>query len=266
MTEAEVRWLAEYAEDGEVCFRVGARGAEVVAEWSGLATLAARRDGTDVRLRFEPGVDPRDVRKIERGSAWLLVRHLQGRVGLHGAAVSVGDRAVVLLGRSGEGKSTLAAATCLRGAELLADDAVGLDEAGTAAWRVVPSEVDHWLDGEAQRALGVGPAAEAKAPTRAAAPAESARSLVAFVELAFVQGPPRLTRLAGLGAAAVLVPQVARFVLDEPERQRRELDLLHAIVDAVPVFRLERRRSFDDLGPSVDLVLDVLGRNVQTGV
>ena len=234
MIERDVCWLAEHLEDGGVCFRVGRSGPDVVAEWIGLATLTARRDGTDVRLEFDPSADPRDVVKIQRGSAWLLVRHLQERFALHGAAVAVDGRGVVLLGRSGDGKSTLAAAMCRRGAALLADDAVGLDYAGEGAWRIVPNEVDHWLDPDARMALGASSSSVGKEPMRTIRPAENAARLVAFVELGFAEGPPRVFRRDGIDAAASLVPQVARFILDEPERQRRELDLLHSIVRPHP--------------------------------
>ncbi|MBX3202250.1 MAG: hypothetical protein KF894_29235 [Labilithrix sp.] len=260
----EIDWLAEHVDEGEVCFRVGRCGDDVVAEWGGLATLTARRDGTDVRLHFDPDADPRDVKKIERGSAWLLVRHLRDRLGLHGAAVSFDGDAVVLLGRSGQGKSTLAAAACRRGAALLADDAVGLDEMASG-WEVIPNELDHWLDAASRQALGASSVEAAKLPLRASRAAEAGARLVAFVDLAFVDGPPRLVSLGGIAAVGTLVPQVARFILDEPERQRRELDLLHSIVAVTPVFRLERPRTFDDLDRAVDLVMNLMGRPEQRG-
>lgn len=49
------------------------------------------------------------------------------RVLVHGAAVVVEDRAVLLCGQSGAGKSTLAAALCARGAQYLTDEIVAVD-------------------------------------------------------------------------------------------------------------------------------------------
>lgn len=253
-------WLAEHLQDGEVCFRVGTVGAEVIAEWVGLATLIAARDGSNPRLTFEPGADPREVEKVRRGSAWLLLRQLQGRLGMHGSAVSVGPRAVVFLGSSGRGKSTLAAAMCRRGADLLADDAVGIEEVGEHHWSVIPQEVDHWLDGEARRALGQPDVTTGKAPQRTTRPARAPARLVAFVELAFDDAVrPRMIRQHGIHAVHSLIPQLARFVLDESARQRRELDVLHAMVESTPVYMLERPRSFAELDLTVDLVLELVG-------
>lgn len=253
-------WLAEHLQDETACFRVGKIGPDVIAEWVGLATLVARRDGSNATLTFEPGADPREVEKVRKGSAWLLLRHLEGRLGLHGSAVSVGQSAVVFLGSSGRGKSTLAATMCRRGAALLADDAVGIEHEDHGRWTVVPQEIDHWLDADARRALGdVGPY-DGKRPWRTERPAYAASPLGIIVDLAFVDdGPPRLVRQRGMGAVERVIPQVARLVLDEPERQKRELDVLHAIVDATPVYRLERARSFAQLERTAELVLELMG-------
>jgi hypothetical protein len=227
----------------------------------GLALLVARRDGTNARLTFEPGADPRNVEKIRRGSAWLLQRHLEGRLAMHGAAVAKDGKAVVILGRSGAGKSTLAAAMCLCGGELLADDAVAIDPGPTpGSWLVVPGEVDHWLDPAALEAIGERATGGSKEPVRTWKPADAPATLVAFVELGFCAGEPVLRPQHGIHAVASLVPQLARFVIDEPDRQRRELDLLHQIVDDVASFRLDRPRRFDRLDASAELVLDLLGQ------
>jgi len=255
-----VTWLAESVHDGELCFRIGTRGAELIGEWPGLAMLVAARDASSSRLTFEPGVDPREIEKIRRGSAWLLLRHVEGRLGLHGSAVSAGGRAVVFLGRSGEGKSTFAAAMCRRGCDLLADDAVGVEERGPARWDVVPHEMDHWLDAEARRALGAPPSTLEKEPWRSARAASAPVPLAVFVELAFIEGSaPRLIRRQGSHAVQSLIPQVARFVLDEPERQRRELDALHAVIEHAPVYLLERPRAFEQLDLTVDMILELVG-------
>src|SRR4051812_40864640 len=109
---SSVRWLAEYAEDGAVAFRIGRDGEELVAEWVGLARLTASRDRCQHRFEAEPGVDDAEVDKVRRGGANLLLRHLQGKLAIHGAAVARAGRAIILLGRSGQGKSTLAASLC----------------------------------------------------------------------------------------------------------------------------------------------------------
>lgn len=259
MADAPVVWVADYEEDGQVWFRIGTLGHEVIAEWSGLATLIAERDGKNPRLTFRPGADPRDIEKIRRGSAWLLLRQLEGNLAMHGSAIAKDGKAIVFLGRSGAGKSTIAAAMCFRGAELLADDAVAIEPgSGAKTWTVLPREIDHWLDAPAIVALGREPSGGVKEPLRASHPAQVPARLVAFVELSFAEGEPSASPLHGIEAVGTLVPQVARFVLDEPERQRSELDLLHSMVDAVPIIKLERPRRFDALARTVELAFELL--------
>ena len=256
----DVRWLAEYVEDENVAFRIGRVGDRLVAEWMGLARLVARRDGSESELVVAPGADPDDVEKIRRGGARLLLRHLEGKLAIHGAVVAKGDRAVLLLGRSGQGKSTLAAKACLRaGMVLLADDAVVV-EREDASWIVLPSEKNHWLDDASRRALGLAPVTEGKAPTPAPRTSEKGARLAAILELAWAEtDAPRISAMPGAVASmAALVPQVVRFVLDEPEMQRRELEVLADLVATVPVLRLDRAKRFDALDRTVDLVEGVL--------
>jgi hypothetical protein len=237
-----VRWLAEYAQDDVVSFRIGTTGPELVAEWVDTARLVARRDGAERRLTFEPDVDPRNAEKIRRGSAWLLLRHLDRELALHGASVAIDGKALVLLGRSGAGKSTLAAELCDRGAALLADDAVGVDRDGER-FIVQPREAHHWLDGAARRALGRSSDEEGKEPIATRRIAERGASLVAIVELVFDDH--------------VATPS-ARFVIDEPERQKWELDLLHRVIQAVPCYRLQRPRGFEHLRAAAELLVGML--------
>lgn len=257
---SSVRWLAHYAEEpDEPLFRIGRAGDEVVAEWVGLATLRARRDGSAVRFEPAPDADLRELAKVRRGGAALLVRHLRGELAMHGAAVAFGDHAVALLGRSGQGKSTLAAALCARGGCLLSDDALHVDHAGDG-WVLAPVEPDHWLDPPARAALGLdgegpeGGKLPVAAPRRASMPAR----LVAFVDLAFGGQEVGLRRLEGLDAAAALVPQIVRFVLDEPEAQRAELEMLLKLVGQVTVYRMDRPRGMGYLRETSERIAALL--------
>jgi hypothetical protein len=255
----EVRWLAEHVEDGVLNGRIGRAGNDLVAEWSGVATLHVARDGTNVRFVAMLGADPADVEKIRRGSARVLLRHLAGDLALHGAAIEIDGRAIVLVGAAGGGKSTLAARLCMsEHATLLADDAlaVGRDTCGLS---VMPFESEHWLDGASRAALGLdGVASPAKQPVRANASARPSASLAAIVRLAFADADaPALRRLAGVDAVAALLPQVLRLVVDEPALQRVELEMLGAITDAVPFFELARPRDLSLLGAAAQTIAEL---------
>lgn len=261
---SEIRWLAEHVEGGVLAFRIGRRGDELVAEWVGMTTLHANRDGSGVRWVDAPGAPAPELDKIRRGSGRLLLRQLAGELAMHGAAVARAGAAVLLLGRSGQGKSTLAAALCAAGASLYADDAACLERAGDEV-RVLAGETNHWIDAPARRALGLPVEWEEKMPAPASRVGAGAARLVAFVDLVFDDAATRveLVRREGLAAVSALVPQVARFVLDEPEVQRRELESLAGVVARVPVHALVRPRGHAHLGAAVAAVLDLLPHDVR---
>lgn len=254
----EPRWLASRDEDGETCFRVGRLGADLVAEWVGVARLVASLDGSRHDLTFEDGVSERERKKLRSGSVHVLLRSLTGGLGLHGAAVAIDGRGLALLGGSGQGKSTLAAALChaSAGAALLADDAVAL-AVGTGQASIEPTETDHWLDAPSRAALGLpalGPEeAGHKAPLPAAGLPNAAISLAAVVELRWGDAPPRLEPVAGVAALSRILPHVARFAIDSPAHQRTELERLEALVARVPVFVLVRPRGFTGIQGAMDI-------------
>lgn len=262
-----IRWLASHEDSGEVVFRIGRADDELIAEWIGVARLTSSRDGTRSQLEIEPGCDAREAMKIEQGSARLLLRHAAGKLAFHGSAIELDGRVRVLLGRSGQGKSTLAAWLCAHGATLFADDAVAIDPGEEHGWQVTAVERDHWLDDTARAAVGGthGAGAElstGKRPMRASRPGSGRAPLGAFVELVFADSDgPRLTRLRGVEALAALVPQAVRFVLDEPALYRSELDRLAELVELVDVFRLERPRSLAHLDAAGALVQNLFRKD-----
>lgn len=67
-------------------------------------------------------------------ATWMILNHLPM---LHASAVAIGDRAVLFVGNSGAGKTTIAAALVGSGGVLIADDVCGLAERG-AGWECFP--------------------------------------------------------------------------------------------------------------------------------
>jgi hypothetical protein len=256
-----VRWLAGTTDDRGAAARVGRDGDDLVAEWIGIGRLVVGRDGSDPRFSAVDGAEAAGVEKIRRGIVALLLRHLRGELGIHGAAFTVDGRVAVVVGASGRGKSTLAAYACTqRSASLVADDAVAIERDGEV-WRAVPLERDHWLDADARRAVGfradTGVGFKAPSPAVAVASGPLAIGVIAVLEWADVERP-RCARLTGLPAIAALLPLLVRFVIDEPDVQRQELDLVADLVARVPVVRLERPRSLDALSATVDAIAAVL--------
>lgn len=100
--------------------------------------------GDELRYEAAPGVADDELRLYLLGSCLAVLLFQRGLLVLHGNAIRVGDRAIVCAGRSGVGKSTLAAAFLARGYPVLADDTSVVD----AADRVLPGfpRIKLWQD------------------------------------------------------------------------------------------------------------------------
>lgn len=253
MTAEPIVWFAEAAVDDVSFARLGRRGEQLIAEWYGVGTLTADRMGTSATFAAIESADPIHRAKIEGGIARLLVRSLRGQIGLHGAAVACRNRALVFLGEAGAGKSTFAAAfLARRGASLLADDAVALEDGAF----VIPLERTHFLDDPAARALGLGSTVDSsgKTPIVAREVANYAVPLCAMLWLGFDDrlDEPRLQRVESIDALGMIIPQTVRFAIDEPERNRLEMERLMTLVGTIPSYSLIRSRRFDQLDATLD--------------
>lgn len=105
-------------------------------------------DGEAVTVDPASGASERDVRAYLLGTALGLLCHQRGFLPLHANAVVFDGRAVAFAGRSGIGKSTLAAQFHRMGQPLLSDDvcAVSFPDLGPPlAWAGVP-RIRLWKD------------------------------------------------------------------------------------------------------------------------
>jgi hypothetical protein len=115
------------------------------------------RAGNEIVVMPDPDVEERVLRLFLLGPALGLILHQRKLLTLHASAVAVAGSAVIFLGRSGEGKSTMAAALHARGHALVTDDVVALDQGGIRAPAVLPGfpQIKLWPDTAA--ALGNAP-------------------------------------------------------------------------------------------------------------
>lgn len=238
-----ITWLANARAGEATVFRIGREHDRLIAEWLGLATLIATRDGSHLEFTTAPGADPAVLQKLETGTKRALLRHLRGELTLHAAAVSTRGRAMAFVGDSGAGKSTLAfAMSNAPGYDfaLLSDDCLCVD--GVFA---LPSETVGWVAGRSGREKS--PMAPARVESRRS-PLGAAVTLAYGDELA-------VRRLHGSEAAAVLASAMIRFVLDEPEVHRADMDRLVDLAQHVAIFQLVRPRGMEH----VEATLAALG-------
>jgi hypothetical protein len=78
--------------------------------------------GKDIAMQLAPGVAEGDAVVFLLGTAFGVLLYQRGRIVLHASAVQVGDAAVLFCGKSGAGKSTIAAFLNERGHAHVTDD------------------------------------------------------------------------------------------------------------------------------------------------
>ena len=117
-------WLAETAiepsplERDESPYALSRAGESYVLDYADGTRIVVRRDAIWMTWRDPLNFD--DACTYLVGSAFALLLRLRGAACVHASAVSIGDRAIAIVGPSGSGKSTIAAArrsspkTCCR--------------------------------------------------------------------------------------------------------------------------------------------------------
>ena len=118
--------VAQFNLPSSAGYSVYAVRSKYVFRFHGLCEFEVSGDGRRVLCPPGPTCDEGLVQVLMAGTlaAWLLT--LRGLAVLHGSAIRFGDTTVVVTGRSGLGKSTVAALCCAAGAKLVADDVVAL--------------------------------------------------------------------------------------------------------------------------------------------
>ena len=79
-----------------------------------------------IRYRRLPGASDALIRVPLLGSVLAVALHYLGTLVVHGNALSIGGKGIILAGAKGQGKSTLSAALVARGHAVHADDAVSV--------------------------------------------------------------------------------------------------------------------------------------------
>ena len=182
----------------------------------------------------------------------LLAHH--GHLVLHASAVSLRGRQVLFLGNSGWGKSTLAGLLQQSGYTVHSDDCVQLSVAGGRhqalptypSLRLYPDSVDTLFPGS----ISTTPVASYSDKLRVPMPLRGSTGAVPLVAL-FVLGDPSeagpsvaISHLRPSEACQSLIGQCFRFDLGDRGGNARHLAQCAALVNDVPVFRLDYPRDF----------------------
>lgn len=200
-----------------------------------------------------PGVAPGTLAQLFVDQLFPLLLHARGRFAFHASAVRLprGD-VIAFVGRSGLGKSTLAASFSAAPAHAhFSDDCLA----------VMPAEGAPWALPSYPAARLWPPSADALFAERGDLPRASPRTSKRRVDLSRVtaraplvrlylladDGPIHLESLRRAAALFALTPHVYRLDGSDRARLAEELAWLETIVRRVPVAELSYPRSFDAL-------------------
>lgn len=243
--------------DGDVTLTCAAEGSGYTIGVPGLATFAIAGDGRSVR--WSPFGDPPRESLEHALLDQVLPRVLafRGRVVLHAGAVATPHGAVACFGESGVGKSTLVAALARRGATLLGDDGLVITTDDDGRLAVIPTYPGLRLLPRPMNALfGDGaagtPVIPGRAKRRVAAPAAGLATTSAPVPLRALYrletaASIAIAPLRGQDAFLSLVRSSFQLHLGDADRSSAMFGRIGALLDAVPLRRLEYPREFSHL-------------------
>lgn len=80
------------------------------------------KDGDQITIDPKPGTSKDEIRLFLLGSVFGALLFQRGITPIHGSAVKIHDKALMIIGNSASGKSTLAASLALSGYPLISDD------------------------------------------------------------------------------------------------------------------------------------------------
>ena len=193
-----------------------------------------------------------------------FVLRLRGITCLHASAVAIGGRAMVFVGASGRGKSSLAAALALRGHAVLADDVTPFTESASGflvqpaypRLRLWPESVQS-LFGSADAMPLIVAGWDKRHVDLTEAPFRFQREPLPLGAIYFLEAETAEPGLEPVGPRKALMALVAEAFttrLLDRDLRAREFDVLARVVESVPVRRLQRGMEMGCLARVCDLV------------
>ncbi len=126
---ADCEWFHQWdLPDGNVWLYFGRQGAGYLLRFPGIADFLVSGDAKWVRCHPSPDVPVESIRHLFLDQVLPLVLSRPGKLVVHASAVASPEGAIAFLGRTGYGKSTLAAAFAKRGFAMMTDDCLLIEE------------------------------------------------------------------------------------------------------------------------------------------
>jgi hypothetical protein len=257
-------------DNGQLFASFHREGEGFVVRFPGLADFKLSADGSEISSHRAPGLTDSTFDHLLQNQIRPLALSLQGRNLFHASAVALGDMAVAFAGRSGQGKSTLAASFAAHGHGFLTDDGLELSETvqGFLAHPSHPS-IRLWQDSlasvvapDAPRAEPVQYSPKSRVLSSAGLPhVDTPLPLKALYVLA--REDVSCIEVTPLSPADALIALIHHaFLLDIEDRtaMARHFDRLARLVSSVPIYSLDYPRRYERLG---DVREAIVNRSLQ---
>ena len=228
--------------------------------WEGLCELSVE-GGRAIRVAPREGCSSEDMAMAVSGAGLAMALGQRESLVLHGSCVDVGGAAVCLLGPSGTGKSTLAAALRAAGHNLISDAMTAISWSAENVPLCLPGWPKLKLWPEAAALLGW--ASDGNPRVHA-----NSEKLLCSVDERFADSPVPLSRLMLVSAedpielswlppSAAVVELIRNFYLIDETAVSLQPEVMQAcarLAEQIPVARLKRGKSLAALAHVVDLV------------
>lgn len=246
-------------------FECAARGTdgEGYLYWNDVGTFRVR-EGREITIDALAGVEESTLRLCLLGFVFAMLLHQRGLFVLHASGVEVGGGAVLFIGNSGYGKSTLAAALRARGYCHVTDDQGVLSIAADAPLLVLPGfpRIKLWPDSAAS--LGADPESLPRlvpeTDKRTVSTASSFWRTPLPLHCLYFLDNAEAPEITAMSTQAVMLGLVANSGLSffrhlvSPAAAGLHFEQCRRLLSSTPMYSLKRSRSLDRLPETVDLV------------
>lgn len=251
-------------DDGSVWTEFYRTDTGYLLRFPGLADFDVSADGTAVVAHPAEGGDPATVEHLFVNQLVPLALSRQGRPTFHASVVTVPGGAVAFLGKTGMGKSTLAASFALNEAAFLTDDALLVEETDNGCL-ALPSHASLRLWQDSARTLvgengllaeriSYSSKARLLAGDALAFSKESQRLLAAFLLERKGSSEVAIRSLTGSERHMAWLGNSFLLDIEDSELLARHFDWTHRIAGTVPTFALDYPRDYGMLTEVRDAV------------
>lgn len=274
--EIPCTWVQQWdAPGGQPWLSSGKMGSDYVLRFHDLFDFTISSNAHEVRCLAAPDTPHSTIRHFLLDHVVPRLLSLRGELVLHASALKTPEGAIAFIGKTGQGKSTLAGSLFLRGLRILTDDCLLIREDGEAVWispvypglRLWPDAILALFKEEPITSEMTHYANKRRIHLDAHATGSSDERTPARVIYAIAGGDANgrepgisITPLSPRDAMLELFKNTYRMDLTDHKRLSDDLYRLGEIAQRLPVRRLEFPKNFEAL-PSVmeAIMVDAFG-------